>query len=264
MMRLLLTKTLYDRRWFVLGWSITMFFMVFIVMTFFPSFSQSGALDKIAETVPPAFKALLGDPDSFHTIRGYLATQLYDIRVPLLLMIMSLVLAQGLAGSEEEKGSLRTLLTTPLSRGRILWERWTAGVVIIGVTIVATVVGAYIGALVIGETVPNDMIWRLAAMSWLFGIAAFTITYAVGTAWGKRGLMMAVGLTVTFGSFIISSFAKSVEWLEPFKYASLLNYYDTTTIKDGAFNTTDVWLLAVLAIIFMLIAQLGFRRRDVS
>lgn len=264
MMRTVLAKTLYDKRWFTLGWSATMFFMVFLVMTFFPSFSQSGAFDKIAETVPAAFQSLLGDPESFHTIKGFIATQLYDIRVPLLLMIMALVLAQGLAGGDEEKGSLRTLLTTPISRGRILWERWAAGSLIIGATIVATVLGAYAGALVINETVPSDMIWRLAVMSWLFGVAAFTITYAVGTASGKRGLMMAIGLIVTFGSFIISSFAKSVEWLEPFKYVSLLNYYDTTAIKNGAFNITNIWLLAMLVVICMLIAQLSFRRRDVN
>lgn len=264
MMKSLLTKTLYDKRWFMLGWSAVMFVMVCLVMIFYPSFSQTGTLDQLSKSVPDAFKSLLGDPDSFHTIRGYIATQLYDIRVPLLLMIMGLVLAQSLAGGEEEKGSLRTLLTTPLSRGRILWERWAAGAIIVGATVLATVVGSYVGALAIGETVPADMIWRLALMSWLFGTAAFTITYAVGTATGKRGLMMAVGLTVTFGGFIISSFAKSVDWLEPFKYVSLLNYYDTGTIRNGSFNISDIWLLASLVLIFMLVAQVCFRRRDVS
>lgn len=264
MMRTLITKTLYDKRWFTLGWAAVMFFMVFLVMSFFPSFSQSGTFDKLAESVPDALKVFLGDPESFHTIKGYLATQLYDIRVPLLLMIMALVLAQGLAGSEEEKGSLRTLLTTPLSRSRIVWERWLAGVIICAVMIATTVIGAYVGAAVIGEPVPSDMIWRLAVLSWLFAVAAFSITYAAGTATGKRGLMMTVGLTVTFGSFIISSFTKSVEWLEPFKYASLLNYYDTNSIRDGAFNIADIWLLLALIAIFMLVAQLLFRRRDVS
>lgn len=263
-MRSLFGKTLFDKRWFIFGWAAVMFFMVFLVMSFYPSFSQTGAFDQLAGAVPDALKVFLGDPDSFHTIKGYIATQLYDIRVPLLLMIMALVLAQGLAGSEEEKGSLRTLLTTPLSRSRIVWERWAAGVIICGVMIIATVIGSYVGAAVIGEAVPGDMIWRLALMSWLFAVAAFSITYAVGTAWGSRGLMMGVGLTVTFGSFIISSFAKSVEWLEPFKYLSLLNYYDTNSIKESVFNIADIWLLLCLIVIFMLIAQLVFRRRDVS
>lgn len=264
MMGNLITKTLYDKRWFIVGWSAVMFFMVFLVVTFYPSLSQSNAFDALAGSVPEQFKALIGDADSFHTLKGYLATQLYDIRVPLLLMILALVLAQGFAGGDEEKGSLRTLITTPLSRGRILWERWVAGVIIIGVTVIATVLGTYISALIINESVPGDMIWRLALMSWLFGVSAFSITYAVGSAWGKRGLMMAVGLTVTFGSFIISSFAKSVDWLESFKYASLLNYYDTTSIKDGSFNIGDIWILLSIIAIFMLIAQLLFRRRDVS
>lgn len=264
MMRSLLGKTLYDKRWFIVGWSAVMFFMVFLVVVFFPSLSKSGAFDQLAGTVPEQFKALIGDAESFRTLKGYIATQLYDIRVPLLLMILALVLAQGLAGGEEEKGVLRTLLTTPLSRGRILWERWVAGVIIIGVTVVAAVIGTYIGALIINESVPGDMVWRLAVMSWLFGVSAFSITYAVGSAWGKRGVMMAVGLTVTFGSFIISSFAKSVDWLESFKYASLLNYYDTTSIKDGSFNIGDIWILLSLTVIFMLLAQLLFRRRDVN
>ena len=263
-MRTLLTKTLYDKRWFIIGWCAVMFFMIFLVMAVYPSLKQTDAFDKLAATVPDQLKALIGDADSFRTLKGYIATQLYDIRVPLLLMIMSLVLAQGLAGSEEEKGSLRTLLTTPLSRTRVLWERWGAGVIIVTVMILVTVIGAYIGAAVINESVPTDMIWRLGFMSWLFGVTPFTITYAVGPATGKRGLMMAVGLTVTFGSFLISSFSKNVDWLDPFKYVSLLNYYDTSTIKDGTFNVGDIWILVLLTLVCMCIAQLCFRRRDVS
>lgn len=264
MMRNLVTKTLYDRRWFILGWSAVMFFMVFVLLSFYPSLSDTKAFDQLSSTVPAQLKGFIGSSDSFHTLKGYIATQLYDIRVPLLLMIMALVLAQGLAGSDEEKGSLRTLLTTPLSRGRVLWERWLAGVLIIGVTIIPTVIGAYVGTAIIGENVPTEMVWRLALMSWLFGIAAFSITYAVGAATGKRGLMMAIGLAVTFGSFIISSFAKSVDWLDTAKYVSLLNYYDTNSIKDGAFNIGDIWILVSIIIIVMLVAQLCFRRRDVA
>lgn len=264
MMHSLVTKTLYDKRWFIAGWTVVMLGMVSLMIAFFPSFSQTGAFDKLAGSVPDSLKPFLGDAESFHTIKGYIATQLYDIRVPLLLMILSLVLAQSLAGGEEEKGSLRTLLTTPLSRGRILWERWLAGVVICAIMAIATALGLYAGIAIIGESTPGDMIWRLALLSWLFAITAFSITYAVGTAWGKRGLMMGVGLTVTFGSFLISSFATNVDWLDQFKYVSLLHYYDTASIKDGAFNIGDIWILLSLTAIFMLLAQFCFRRRDVS
>jgi len=263
-MRTLLLKTLYDKRWFALGWAAIIGGITLLVMTFYPTFSETNALSQISASVPEQFKRLVGDEASFRSVPSFIGTQLYEIRIPLLIMIMALVLAQSLSIGEEEKGLLRIMTTTPMSRSRILWERWCAGVIIIGLVNLATIIGTLIGAVIVGETAPLDLVLRLAVMSCLFGIVAFSIPYAVGVASGHRGLTMSIGLLITFGSFLLTTFAAAVEWLKPTEHLSLLHYYDTKTIVDGSFNTGDVMLLITIVTVSMLVATSFFRQRDIN
>jgi ABC-2 type transport system permease protein len=104
----------------------------------------------------------------------------------------------------------------------------------------------------------------LALLSWLFGVVAFSIPYAVGAATGKRGVTMTIGLIITFGSFLLSTFAKSVDWLTAWDKLSLLHYYDTHSLVLGSFNRADLWLLSLLMLLVLLIATLVFRHRDIA
>lgn len=262
MMASLYLRTLFDKRWFIVGWSAALGAMVALIAAFFPSFSGSGAYQDLLSNMPEQLKGFIGDPDSFTKLPNYIATQLYDIRVPMFTMIMSLVLAQGLSVGIEEKGLLRTTLATPLSRGRILFETWLAGATVIGLVSLVTAGATYVGIMSINETLPHELIWRLGALSCLSGIAAFSLPLAVGFATGKRALTLTFGLIVTVGSFIISSFAMAVDWLKDIEAASLLYYYDTNALLEGSFNSRDIWVLSGLTLASLVAAWLAFRHRD--
>lgn len=264
MMRTLLTKTLYDRRWFILGWSIGLALMVWLVLIFFPALSKDNSFEQIAATLPEQFKGLIGDAASFTQLPSYIATQLYGIRVPLFLMIMSLVLAQTLTVSEEEKGTLRTLLATPLSRGRILLEKWLAGIVIMSFALLATTAATYAGVASIDEAVPHDIIWKLALLSLCFAAAAFSLPFATALATGSRAITMVVGIAATIGSFILSSFTAMVAWLEPWDVISLLHYYDTANVAKDGLNVGHIIVLLGITVASLVGGWLLFRRRDVS
>ena len=83
MMQSLVTKTLYDKRGFIIGWAAGLSFMVIAVLSFFPAFSKDKAFETFAAQIPAAFAGFIGDVSSFTTVQGFIATQLYDIRIPL-------------------------------------------------------------------------------------------------------------------------------------------------------------------------------------
>ena len=60
MMRSVLTKTLYDRRWFILGWAIAFMALTALLASFFPAMKLSG-LEELVKNMPPAFTGLIGD-----------------------------------------------------------------------------------------------------------------------------------------------------------------------------------------------------------
>lgn len=264
MMRTLLTKTLYDKRWFTFGWVLLILFTSVFTVIFYPSLTQGNTFEELSKTVPEQLKGFIGDQASFHSITGYIAEQLYNIRIPLMLMIMALVLAQSLTVNDEERGTLRTLNALPLSRTRILWERWLAGATIFGIVCLMGIIAIWISGLTINESIPFDFCWRIFTLSWLFGVTAFTIMYAVGAASGSRGLTMTVGLIITMGGFILTTFGPSVDWLRSWEMLSLMHYSDTHSILKGGLDVANMWLMVLLTTLSLLISTILFRRRDIA
>ncbi len=262
-MRSLVAKTLYDKRWFMLGWSLALCAMVLLVLSFFPAFSGGNVFEDLSKNIPAQFKGLVGDSDQFKNISNYIAQQLFDTRIALLLMIMAIILGLGLSVNEEEKGTLRSLLVTPLSRVRVVLEKWLATVIIMGAVALAPVVGIYLGLALINETADGGVIWQLGLLSWLFGSTAVAISLGLGLATGSRGFAMSVSITVTIGSFILSTFGKSVEWLEPFERYSLMHYYSASKVVEGGIPVADLVVLGAVFLAMLILACLGLRRRDV-
>lgn len=260
----LLTRTLYEKRWFIAGWALVFAVMTALVLMFYPSFSQGPGIDELVKTMPQQLRGLIGNPDQYKSIDGFIALQIYDIRMPLLIMIMGLVLAVGLTVREEENGELRTLTAQAMSRSRILIEKWLAGSLIIVILNLVAVAGTYVGVMALGETIPHELIWRLMFLSSLFGIVAFSIPFSIGLATGRRAPTMFIGLIVTMGSFLLTTFAKAVDWLKDWEVLSLLGYYDTGALREGTFNRLDVTILIIIGLVSLALVLVAFRRRDIA
>lgn len=264
MMRTLLFKTLYDKRWFILGWALIIAFNIVLTVIFYPSLNHGEALTKLSQSTPDQLKGLI-DTSSFHAIQSYIAAQLYNLRIPLLLMALALILSQSLTVSEEEKGTLRTLTTIPHSRTRILWEKWLAGVAILTIMALVAAAAVYLGILRIHETLPFSFVWQVTLVLWLFGVTAFSIMYAIGAATGSRSVSLVVGLLIIMASVVISSFGASVDWLKDWQILSLIHYAQADNIvKSGGLDRLNLWLMGLFSAVAMLYAMVLFRRRDIS
>lgn len=264
MMHSLYLRTLYDRRWFLAGWSAVFTVMTTLILTFYPSFSDTEGFETIAGKLPDQLKGFIGDPSVFRTLDGFIASQIYDIRMPLLIIIMSLVLAASLTVRDEENGDLRTLLATKLSRERILLEKLLAGCTVIVILNLVAVAGTYIGVTMLGESLPHALIWKLFGLSCLFGVAAFSIPFGIGMATGRRSLTMFIGLFVAVGSYLLTTFSKAVEWLQNVEWLSLMHHYHTLVLRTGDIERSDLWVLGSVIAIMLAIGLLFFRQRDVA
>lgn len=259
-----LTKTLYDKRWFMIGWSAAFGFMSLLVIVFYPSFSDTFQFDQLANQLPAAFKGLIGDIDNLKTLSGYIAEQLFNIRIPLMMLIMAIVLGLSLSISDEESGRTRTLLMAPTSRTELLVHKIAAAVIIVGIVSFATIVFLYAGIFIIHESPPHALIWELFGLSWIFGSTAVAIVISLGHALGERAPTTGIALLITIGSFILTTFGSAVDWLKPYERVSLLHYYDAAGLTKGTFNGTHLVVLFGLSIVVITVAIARFRVRDVK
>lgn len=259
----LFTKTLYDKRAFIIGWSFGMAVLGFLMILFYPAFHQDTGIDQLINNLPVAFQGLVGDLANLKQLPTYIGSQLFDVRIPIFVSILTIILAIGLTVAEEEKGQLRMLLGLPLSRVTVLFSKWLAIILVTLLTTLAAAAGIGLGLAVINETLDWVVLVRLCAMMWLLSVTLATVIFAIGLATGKRGLTMGIAITVAIGSFILTTFARSVDWLEPYEIASIFHYFPAAEIAKTGVEGVNVLVYLVITVIFLLIGTIGFRRRDV-
>lgn len=257
-------KTLRDKRWFMLGWFVGFAFLAMLLVVFYPSMRQEGAMDQLMATMPEALKGVMGNLADLTRFDTYLASQLFDIRASLLAGVMAIILALGLSATEEERGQMRTLLALPIGRTSLLLQKWLAMAVILFVTLSGIVITVLALQATVDASIGIDVLMRLFFMTWLVMLAIATVTFAIAMATGKRAFAMLVGIVVMAGSFIVSTFGMSVDWLADREWLSLFHYFPAAEVARNGIELKNVAVLSGVVLVMLIAAYLLFRRRDVS
>ena len=260
----LFTKTLYDKRIFIIGWGLGMAFIAFLMTIFYPAFHQDNGIGQLIESLPPAFQGLVGSLDNLKEMSTYLGSQLFDIRMPIFLSIFTIILASGLTTTEENDGQMRTLAAMPISRVGILTAKWFGGVFISIIITLATAAGIGMGLAVINESLDIQVLVRLCSMMLLLSVAIFTMIFSIGLISGKKGITTGLGVVITVGSFLLTTFATSVDWLVSYERFSILHFFHAPEIAKGTIVAGDVAIYVSIIVVFMIAAILTFRRRDLN
>ncbi len=260
-MKSILARTLYDKRWFALGWSFALSGMAVLMITMYPSLHDG--MKSIAATMPPQLQGLVGDISMFGHLDTYLSSQLYDIRIPLFLMIMALVLALSLSTSSEERGEMRTLLSTATSRTSLFSQTMIAAMIIFAVTISSTILVTILTVPMINESIDILLVFKLAALSFIFAMMMFAIVYSIGIGTGSRSLVMSIGVGLIVISIILEA-GRTVDWLDLAQKVSLLHYYDASKLLTDGLNFKHLAVQIGLLVIMPLAGWLRFRNRDIA
>jgi ABC-2 type transport system permease protein len=258
----ILFKTLRDKRFFILGWSLGLVLLGFVMITFYPSFN-GGQIDELIKSVPAALQGMVGDLQDWRDLASYIGSQIFDIRMPIFIAIFSILLAVSLTVGEEDKGQLRTLIALPLSRRRIIFGKEFAIILLCLVASLAPVIGVEIGLLAIGEDIDQIVLVRLGLMTWLLVSSLATLIFAVGLATGKRALTTALGIIVTIGGFLLSTFSQAVDWLKDYEWLSLFHYFPAIDIAHGTIAWSNVVFYLMLLALSLVAVVIFFPRRDV-
>lgn len=265
MMKSVFLKTLYERRYFMLGWTIGLIALSVLIVVFFPAMRQDNSLDALIQNMPAALQSFVGDLDNLRQFDRYLASQLFDIRVSMVAGIMAIILGVGLSTREEESGELRSILAHPISRTSYFMNKWLAMLVIILIAVVGLIAGVYMAAPFIDDAsiAVTDMI-NLGLMTWLIMAVFATVTLASGFVSGKRSVATLIGILVIVGSFIITSFSSAVDWLKNIEAVSLLHYFTPVSVISDGIDLRNVAVLCGVAVACLIIAWAVFRKRDIN
>jgi ABC-2 type transport system permease protein len=169
-------------------------------MAFYPSIRDSQDIDDVIADLPPAMQALFGLQDgvSISSAPGYLHARLFAALFPILLIVLAIGTGAAAVGGSEEDGTLELLLSNPMTRARLLAERYTALVLLLAghlvlFTVEALALAAAFDAL---DGVSKGGFLVASAGAGAIALLHGTIAFTVGAWTGRRTTAIAVSAAV--------------------------------------------------------------------
>lgn len=256
-------RSFHEHRRSLSVWAAGLFVLAVVMGALYPTVRDNPQLATLHETYPKALRSLFGITD-LTTGVGFMRAELFSLVAPLMLVVLAVLWGGDLIAGEEDRGTIDILLANPVSRSRILLEKWAAlmvGVAVTGAGLAAGLavtvpsVGLNIGAGGVAAAVVSVVL--LAA---LFG----TVALAVGAATGRRGLARGTAVVLAIAAYLISSLADLVGWLKAVRPAS--PWYHTLGIDPLANGFSAAHLLVPLGLtaVVLVIGIYVFSRRDLA
>lgn len=256
-------RALHEQRRALAGWCAGVAALGATLLALFPSIRGNASIAKLIEAYPETFRTLFNVVD-FTTGPGYLRSEVFSFTGPLLMAILAILWGSDAVAGEEERGTIDLLMANPISRRRVVVEKWAA--VCTGVAGVTATLGVVLGVgdAALGLQVPTDRLVAALLATGLLAVVLGTTALAVAAATGRRAVARGVTAVLAVASYLVSSLGGAVGWLQPLRPVS--PWYHALGV-DPIGNGFAAWHLAVLALLASGLAALAaaaFERRDLG
>jgi ABC-2 type transport system permease protein len=212
----------------------------------------------------PFIKAMVGNSTmNMYSFEGLVTMKGFALMGLIVGCYLAFLAASFIAGEIEHR-TCDLLLSLPVSRESMVLYRFAVMVPIVALIAIAEYLGVYLSALSIGYDV--DMAWFgymilfMAAVGLAAGALAMLFSALMSdgrnAALASIGVMMAMYLMETLGSTI-----SGLDWIKPL---SLFHYQEMNSIMGlHTVNWSSFGILVAAVVVFVALAALAFRRRDI-
>jgi ABC-2 type transport system permease protein len=260
--RSVFVKTIYDRRHGLIWWSAGIVLLTLATLSAWPSVRDE--YERLVANYPSALLALFGiDKAEIGSAAGYLQAELFSFVVPIMLLAYMIAAGSAATAGEEESGTLELLLAHPVSRTRVLLEKYggvCASLAVITASFVIALI-AFTRAFDLGVGIPNllAVTFSAYALAALYG----AIALFVGGLTGHRALAAGIASAAAVIGYLLSSLGQLVHGLRSFRPASPFWWYSGNDPLHSGFSPVHVALLVAATVTSLLAAVVVFNRRDI-
>jgi ABC-2 type transport system permease protein len=256
-------RTMREQRRSLVGWIGGIAGFCLIMLSMYPTIRGNTAFSKLIDAYPEPLRKLFNLADYTSGV-GYLSAEVFSFMAPLLISIFAILLGSDLLAGEEERRTIDILMANPVSRRRVVYEKWLA--LAAGTLMLSLVLELILG--LIGPLFKLHVGWRplsaeILGVS-LFALFSGTLALALGAATGSRGLARGVSTAVTVAMYLVSTLAQIVSWLNSVEWTSL--WYHALGV-DPIRSGFQFWHVGVLILVIgalLLAAVRLFERRDLA
>ncbi len=257
--------TLHQRRKPLFWFSFSLIAYSWMMVWFWP---QMGGAEyaELAESMPPEMIALFGDADlSLASLGGYFQTEYLGLMWMVVAASALIGFASKAIAGEIGGGTMEILLSQPLSRSKFILTRM--GVLVLYVLLLGAATFVPIQILGPGYDIELSakVFWLLLGLGSLFMLAIGSFAFMVSALSRDSGRPTVVTSAAIATMWIMSFLADVSDFADALDPFNLLSYWEPgKIINNGALDTNAWWIYGGVSIVFLMIAYVGFMRRDVT
>ncbi|OIV37768.1 hypothetical protein BIV57_09360 [Mangrovactinospora gilvigrisea] len=262
MARSVLGKTIRDGRKALVAWT---YGVVVVSVLYTSSYKLIGkAKGNVMAGAPQSLQKALGMQD-YGSPAGYLGSTVFGIMLAMLFSAYALVTATRAVAGEEESGLLDLLLAQPVSRRKLVLQRFAAMVAVLagfGVLVVAALL-ALRGPVGLGAVAASGIAAATLQLV-LLGVCTGGVTLLVSAGTGKRGLSLGIGVVVVVFGYLANSFLPLIKGIGGIKHFSPFYWFDGNTPLVHGISASGCLLLAGVTVVAVVLGTVLFERRDLN
>jgi len=201
---------------------------------------------------------------SITSVPDFLSTEYYSMIFLVLMALFTLSLAAKLLSHLVEQGSMTYILSTPISRIKVLLT--IIGVFITGLFLIlfCNFTFSYVGSILVGEKIKDLSAFfnlHLVGFLFFFAIGGYCFLFSTLLTEEKKAVAYAGGLTLLF--YLLDLMGRLSDKFEMTRYMSIFYLYQPSEILKNNTNILSVSLiLLIIGFITYFAALFIFKRRN--
>lgn len=238
------------------GYFVALELMLFAAIEYWPSFAGNVPAIRLLSKPIPMLNDMIDMIDQFGAI-AYVLGQHFFKGCNVLGCAAATLFAAGAVAGEANRGTLEILLARPISRRRLLLERWGAGALQVVLPVFLTTLTIPTLLARVDETAELGPLMWCAAHQGLFLLSIYALTFLMST-------MGRTPLRITFVVLLLSIFQFSIYMVKTVTDYSLFRLADIQTFREvydaAGPHSTWWWFLGVIGV-SMVASLVVFERR---
>jgi len=266
-MMFLILRTLKDRKWTIIIYCLAVVLFLWMYIALFPSIVESfdslkGYLANFPEGIMKAFGI---DAESFVTFEGYIGSEQFTFIWPIMIIALSTSLSGQLLAGEVEKGTAEFLLAQPLSRIKLFFSKYLAGIIGIAIFVFVSILSVFPWVRIYNIVVKSDNFWILSLLGFSFALAVYSLSILFSAIFSEKGKANFAPVGILILMYVINMISSIQPNLEKIKYVSFFYYFNPSNALIHGNIDPLAWVVFLGSfLVFTSLAVYLFNKKDIA
>ncbi len=262
-------RTIKDRKYTILAYFLAAVLFLWMYVSLFPFIQeQAEELKKALDVYPESFMQAFGIENQqllFEKLDNFLAAEYYSFIWPIMVIALLISLGGYSIAGEVEKGTMETLLAQPISRVKLFFEKYLAGLFIFIIFVIVSVFAVVPLAEAYNIDYQFNHYITVAILGFMFGLAIFSIASLLSAIFSEKGKAYFITAGIIIVMYVLNIMATLKESLADLKYFSFFYYYDySKALFDNQIDDLAFWVFLGVSVVCTALAVFWFSKRDIS